>query len=267
MHARWLVDTAAILAYHHTQLVETRQPLPHHAMYRYWTLSRQRFNSWHAALHDCRLQLDLTTGESRDFIWNYFQPVMQEIFLSDVLVRVLCAVSASLESLTIDTNSAAISSSVFVGQEEARNRCLHLMTDAIGVPVHRIARLNRIRFALENWTDTLLLSIDSQNDCSTYYFHKKSPDKGVASVDDAMSAQRRRLRWQFLVSGCQQWIDKHCFVESPNSELNQDIHASIGQMMQPQWMDELHLTDDLKPHRMERVLMSLQSLVDSSLAG
>ncbi len=261
MHARWLVDVAALLAYHVPAMAEQAKPLSRDAINRYWIASRQRIDQWNKTLHEYRECLDETGASYRSLIWRQLQSTMEEVFLSDVLVRTMCAVTKYLEAKTIDLDSYAIAASVFAGQEDSRNRCLHLMTTGVGQPLEISIRLNRVRQSMETWSDNLVSMIDEPTSVSTFSFTKAPID--LAEQDDPLRTRQRKLRWQFMISGCQQWISQNCTSISANPEQNESIHRAAFSLLQPDWMDLLDY-DSVNIVSSERLVTRLQNMLESA---
>lgn len=265
MHARWLIDVAALVTYHASAIVQRKTSLQSEIMNRYWLLSRQRFNEWNRTLREYRECLEQAPASSRGLIWKQVRPTIEEIFLSDVPVRCLCALAHRLEAEGIDKDSHAIANSIFGGQEDLRNRCLHLMSSGIDQPVELTFQLNRVRQSMEIWNDTLIGMIDHPAKVERYAFNKASIVDYTYS-EQTQSLNKQQLRWHFMVSGCQQWIGQHCTSVSTSPTLNELIHRTIFNLMQPEWIESMGY-EYAEITNSERLIVKMQGILDEVLVG
>ena len=242
MHAKWLVDAAALVSYHCPTMVEYQSALPRNALYKYWSTSRQRFDQWHETLGQHRTAKQHIGISQQAWLWRQLQPTIDEILLGDIVARCLCGVAASLESRNIDLDASPITTSVLSGQDECRNRVLDLMQDCRGLSTEQIVQMNRVRHALEQWTDTLLMTIDHRAEVLAFRFDNDTsltPSQAIEIDDDQGSRQRRQLKWRFMMAGAQQWIDKNCTSVAANQRLNHELHRCLHNMIKPEWMEHM----------------------------
>ena len=257
MHARWLIDSAALLAYHTPQFVQARQPLPSAAFYDYWGASRQRVDDWHRSIREHREAIEGTDGAYHQWIWLQLQPTVEEVLLSDCLVRVMCGLTAKLEHLQIDLDAAPIAASVLASQDECRNRCVQVLKEVHRTAATWAARMHHVRRSLECWTDTLLGTI---SDCPQVSKFRFQTDVSAATVPPRDAAQRR-LRWQFMLAGCQQWVASNCVSTSASPLHNAQIHHAAFRLLQPQWCEAIQYDPSRQQHTCEQLVEGLCSLV------
>jgi hypothetical protein len=228
-------------------------------------MSRQRFEEWNRTLREYRECLEQSSASSRTLIWKQLRPTIEEIILSDIPVRCMCAVAHRLELESIDSDSHAIANSVFGGQEDLRNRCLHLISSGLGQPTELSYQLNHVRQSMEIWNDTLIGMIDHSDRSERYAFNKRSFIEH-SNLESLQPYNKHQLRWHFMVSGCQQWIGQHCSTISANPTLNEAIHRTIFNLMQPEWVDAMQYEHAEITHS-ERLIVKMQSILDEVLIG
>ncbi|MEL6108478.1 MAG: hypothetical protein AAFU85_20835 [Planctomycetota bacterium] len=159
MHAVALADLAATLSQFGPSFLVARPEVPSETTLRYWVASRSRQEAWHRAISKHR---DATrSGDSKQIAdwWKDNLAVLEEILISELLARVVAAIvgDGADESLEQDHQSlAAITHGVFISQLEASNRVSKLLLDGRGNSVQDTARLNRLRYGVERWTDWLI---------------------------------------------------------------------------------------------------------------
>lgn len=232
MHARWLVEIATLFAVHSNEFESPTTSENATAAHRYWAVSRQRFDRWQSKLSSHRNQLDKAGASRRVALWKEIRPTLEEIFLSDVLTRILAAYGVRLESEGIDVDTGPIVHSVYITQEDVRNRCLRLLMTP-GLPVDQAVDLNRIRFALEHWTDSFLAQLPLGVEILPYSFKPDRTQDLIEEASERTTDQARYVAWQLMASSCQQWMSKHCPSTSANPQLNQQLGEAALAMLHP----------------------------------
>ncbi len=132
----------------------------------FWSASRARFNAWGFALHQCRADL----GSHAPHSWMRWEPLLEEILMSELLTRVVCTILEELDSRRGTREYGPIAQSIFSGHLEARVRTLRLLLDGRDAGVERAARLNRLRLQMEQWTDLLLAHFPSDGPAAAFCF-------------------------------------------------------------------------------------------------
>ncbi len=232
MHARWLVEIATLFVVHSNGTEIPTAGNHASAAHRYWTVSRQRFDRWQGQLSRHRDQLEVAGASRRVALWKEIRPTLEEIFLSDVLTRVVAAFGAKLESKGIDADTGPIVHSVHTTQEDVRHRCLRLLMTP-GLPVDQAVDLNRIRFALEHWTDTFLSQLSIGIEILPFCFNADRTQDLIEEAAERSTDQAKFVAWQLMSASCQKWMSKNCPSISANSQLNQQIGEASLAMLHP----------------------------------
>lgn len=233
MHARWLVEIATLFV---VQPIDTAPPRLGHqtsAAHRYWTVSRQRFERWQNKLSSHRSKLEHAGASRRVSLWKEIRPTLEEIFLSDVLVRVVATFGARLESQGIDADTGPISHSIHSTQEDIRNRCLRLLM-VPGLPVEQAVELNRIRFALEQWTDALLAQLPIGIEVLPFCFRPDRTQDFIEEAAERSTDQAKFVAWQLMAASCQKWMSKNCPSVSASQQFNMQIGEAALAMLHPE---------------------------------
>lgn len=267
MHARWLVDIAMMYVRQWPELLSNRTGLASAPTHAYWTRSRQRFDNWQESLLQHRLKIDSVGASKRVALWQSIRPTLEEIFLSDMLTRILATTTRTMERLGIDEEASPIAHSVFTAHEDVRNRCLRLMM-LPGLPVDQSVELNRIRHSLEHWTDRFLASLatateltsdktETITEATKYAFRpelvsefieeKRGGEINLANRDllvpacDPMkesielhSQTTESLEVRLLSTSCERWISTHCRSVSANPTDNRLIGEAALAIVRPE---------------------------------
>lgn len=232
MHARWLVEIATLFAVEGKLTSETTKLISSSAAHRYWAVSRERFEAWQQALSDYRDHLGNLGASERATKFATLRPVMEEIFLSDVLTRVVATYGARLEQQDHEGDLSPIAHNVFLSHEDVRNRCLRLLVSHL-IPVDQAVALNRMRYALEHWTDAFIAQFSDDTTQLQYAF---MPDRTADLIDEARERatdSAKLVAWQLMIASCQRWMNDNCRAVSASPELNQKLGEAVLAMIHP----------------------------------
>ncbi|MBL9122861.1 MAG: hypothetical protein JNG90_04465 [Planctomycetaceae bacterium] len=166
MHARDLLELAAVVASHAPTLLAPQVSLATPSLERYWTASKSRLDRWGHALK--RLAGQGSAFRQRERTWLMGARLVEEILASEVLTRVWTAYLAAHDRRRQVAESEPIGQSIYVGHLEARNRAVHLLLCDPSIPAELAVRLNRLRRRAERWTDLLIGRMLTVSDVSAY---------------------------------------------------------------------------------------------------
>jgi hypothetical protein len=169
MHCIELAELAAHLAYRTPIAFVLRASIAETPLTQYWIQSRQRLEHWHRGLSEYSLLESAGRPLAMQAWWNDYEPMLEEIVVTDVLTRIFAALGMGIDTVTDQREVEPITHSVFLSHLEARNRVLQLLLFGRGGSVDQSMRLNRLRRACERWTDRLLAPITVLNHKATAY--------------------------------------------------------------------------------------------------
>lgn len=152
MHARDLVELAALLTTQGPALVARGMCIPAGALQQYWAASRARLDHWSKRLKV--LGRSKPAGEKVKF--PHVRAVIEEILLSEVLARVWTAVLHAYDDARQVREAEPIARAALLGHLDIRNRALAMLVASTVVTAEDAAALNRLRRRVERWTDCLL---------------------------------------------------------------------------------------------------------------
>ena len=127
MHARELVDLAAVVAVHAPSLIRAARDIPEESVEAYWVASKCRLDRWGRMLKRLTTALvdeekPLTTAERR-----LLRGVLEEILASEVLTRIWTAAMCAYDQTRQTDVMEPVARSVLIGHMEARHRVLTFM--------------------------------------------------------------------------------------------------------------------------------------------
>lgn len=152
MQTREFIDMAISLTESFHLMNRVGHRLSEAALQAYWLASRSRFDSWGHELKACRDDLSRNDQQA----WAEWEPLIEEIYLSELPMRVWCTVLEELDVSRGLREYSPIARSVLGSHLEARTRALRWLIDGRDRGVEAAVRLNQLRLQAERWTDLLL---------------------------------------------------------------------------------------------------------------
>ena len=248
MHARDLIELAALVAVHGPRLVGG-QRLPEWCLEQYWTASRCRHERWMRTLKACAAPVGSSPRAAHDH-WQSLRPTLEEIFTGDLLTRIWTAVASAYDAQRPAADAGPIARSVLSGQLDARNRALNVLVYGHGFELQQVVRLDRLRRRAERWNDLLLANLRIDFDVRELAFEPETTREFSADLR-AERVPSDLQTAQFAVGSIRSAFRGSLTDASPNSDLNRRIAASIFACFRPlpidtvalpkaPWLERLH---------------------------
>ena len=226
MHARELVELAAIVSVHGSVLVRGTQRLSNSGVQQYWTESKCRLDRWAHSLKT--FAADAATGaEACRSQWPHVRGVLEEILISEMLTRVWTAVLSASDRRLGTQEAEPIARSVLIGHLEARHRVLMLLVGGLGIDVEAAVRLNQLRRRAERWTDLLIGYLAGHDDVSEFAFEPERARDFAEDLRLQSQCPGGRQVWPLVVSSLRAAFRRGLEPLSPNADLNTRIADSI----------------------------------------
>jgi hypothetical protein len=264
MHARELVELAALVATHAEALVKGPDPIPDGRIEEYWVASRTRFDRWARALK--RLGSNQSGASSQKPGIPLMRSVLEEIVTGEVLTRVWAAAMAAYDHHRDVDMMAPVARSVFLSQLEARNRVLAAMVCSPNIGVELAVKVNRLRRRVERWTDVLIGAMAELQGTEKFAF---DPDRARDFGEDLRYQQSQeggRQAWPLtlasLIASFGQGLDK----VSPNPDLNVKIAASILACFPPGMFDSTGVFRSAWLLRVACIAQDTQGMIEELLS-
>ncbi len=257
MHARDLVELAALTSQHGPLLIASDAPLSPNGLERYWSASKCRLDRWGRAL---RRLTEAPAGTDSIEQTNQDLGMLEEILTGEVLARVWAAILVAHDRRTAD-ESSVIARSVLVGQLEARNRALSLLVNGPALASRHAVRLNRLRRRAECWSDLLVGYLDTTVDVSEF-----GADRNRTRNFHEDFRQHRRREWPLLLTSLRASFATAFDQVSPNIDLNAEIAASILCFFQSELFDATGTLRSQWVNRLMHTTDETQGLIDSLFA-
>ena len=132
MHARELVELAAIVSAHGPVLIRGTPRLSSSGVQQYWTESKCRLDRWFRSLGTFAHEAPRGNADAGRRQWPTIRGVLEEILLGEMLTRVWATVLCAFDRRQGTLEAEPIARSVMIGHLEARHRVLILVGPRAG---------------------------------------------------------------------------------------------------------------------------------------
>ena len=265
MHARELIELAALVSAHGPILVRGDQQIPLGGIEQYWTTSKVRLDHWTRSLKEFARQVD-ANAPSRERKWSEVRGVLEEILTGEILTRVWAAVLCAYDRNRGSDEAEPIGRSVMIGHSEARHRALTLLSHARGMDARSAVQLNRLRRHAERWTDLLVGRLADIQDVGEFAV---DPKRAADFAEDAPSRhgfEASRLAWPLLLASLRKAFQRELGPISPNADLNAGIAASVLSCFPSELSDSTGLFRSLWLMRITSAAEDASRLIEGLLA-
>ncbi|MHC4400170.1 MAG: hypothetical protein ACYTG0_10865 [Planctomycetota bacterium] len=265
MHARELIELAALVSVHGPVLVVGEGRVSTSALEQYWTASKSRLDRWGRALKQVSQRAargELRLGAPR--LAN-LRAVLEEIVTGEVLTRVWTAVLCAYDWRRGTDRTEPVARSVMTGHLEARHRVLTLLLNGPSIGAEEAVKLNRLRRRTERWTDLLIGYLTGLDDVSRFAVNPIRAREFAEDLRYRSHLKGGRFAWPLLVGSLRAAFARGLGPTSPNEELNARIAASILASFPPELFDSTGLFRSLWLLRLTNVTSDTQGMVDELL--
>ena len=231
MHARDLVDLAALVAIHSRSLIRGPGGVPPACIQEYWAASRCRLDRWTRLLRKL-------AGAQNEFpppatlAWPRVRPVLEEIIASEVLSRIWTAIGTAYDHQQGHADELApIARNILAGHLDARRQVLSLLANNRLIPSAQAGHLNHLRRRIERWCDMLLAHVDTGGATTELAFE---PDRARDFADDLAGElaseslpQNRQFTCGIILGSLRASLRGLLADRAANADLNRRIGVSV----------------------------------------
>jgi hypothetical protein len=265
MHARELVELAALVSAHGPVLIQSQKPIPAASIEQYWTASKVRLDRWAWGLRKFAGAAQADT-QRRQTQWPEFCGVLEEILSGEMLTRLWTAVLCAYDRRRSSDEAEPAARSVLIGHMEARHRVLTLMMRGPGIDADAALKLNRLRRRVERWTDLLVGHLAGRYAVSEFAFDPQRAQDFAEDLRDRSQRQGGRQVWPLLLASLRTAFRPSLGAESPNAELNARLAAGILSCFPADLFDSTGLMRSLWLMRLTNVAEDTQGMIEDLLA-
>ena len=170
---------------------------------------------------------DASDPEQRAAATLEVRPLLEEIFLSEMVLRVWTAILYAYDQRHGTGDAETIAQNVLVSHLEVRRRALVLLVHSPLLDSEEAVLLNRLRRRMERWTDLLLGHLQGDYEVSELGFDSARVIEFSADLRQKPRSAARRQAWGLTLAALRLAFEHGLAAESPNPVANHDIAASI----------------------------------------
>jgi len=266
MHARRLIELAALVSVHGPVVIRGSNPICRTGLQEYWIASKSRQDRWGRALKRLSGRPISPTSSSSGSQSSPLCSVLEEILTGEVLTRVWTAVLCAYDRHRGTELAEPIARSVLLGHLEARHRVLMHLIYGPGMGAEQAVKLNRLRRRAERWTDVLVGSLAGLGDVAEFAVN---PGRARDFADDlSYQGDRKgeRFTWPIILASLRASFATGLNSVSPNADLNARIAAGILSCFRPELLDSTDLFRSVWLVLLATVANDAQGMIEEPLA-
>ncbi len=252
LNLRQIAESAALVSSRASLLIEGRSGIPEAKLQCYWTNCRSRSNEWIKQLdcYSCRLNEEVITEHPQ--IWMELEPLLNEIFVSEILTRVWAAVLTATDQRHQKKLSAPIARHTVSLHIDARHRAMSLMVSGPQVSLAELARVDRVRRKAERWSDILIGQFVTRYGLEELAFDvQRSIEFADSQVREILKATDEPV-WEFVLAGIRIAFATLGSVSAPSAAAHSAILSSVMGCFPADIFDCMGLTRPVFQVRTER---------------
>jgi hypothetical protein len=264
MHVRELVEVAGLVAFHGPTLIAAPESAQLAYLEQYWSASRSRFDSWSRALKAYPSAVNQDSRQALD-AWVEIRGAIDEIFTSELLVRVWTAVLVVGDQRRGEDVAAPIARNVLAAHMDIRRRALELLVAGTGLSIAQSTALNRLRRRTERWSDMLVGGLAH---CGEVLQFAVEPDRALDFGSDLgcrREAPGGRQAWRLTLIALRGAFHTGLSPIAANGDANARIVAAILGCFSEDLFDSTGLFQSLWMMRLSATASDVQGLVSDLL--
>ena len=266
MHARELVELAAIVSANGPVLVRGTDRLSAAGIEQYWIASKSRLGRWAKSLKSFSKEQGEVGTMRHKARWPLVRGVLEEIITGEMLTRVWSAVLCACDRHHGTDTAEPVARSVLIGHLEARHRVLSLLVRSPKINAEAAVKLNHLRRRCERWTDLLVGYLAGLHDVSEFAVE---PQRALDFAEDLQYRGKLgggRQVWPLVVGSLHAAFRNGLSASSPNADLNERIASSILSCFPADLFDSTGLFRSLWMLRISNVTNDAQGMIEDLLA-
>jgi hypothetical protein len=260
MHARELAELAALVAVHSPSIVAGGGRIPLAANQQYWTAAKCRLDRWLRLLRQLAIAADAPLRPAT-LAWPRVAPVLEEIFVGELLTRVWTAAAAAYDAVHTEQELEPVARNILAGHLDARRRLLALMAEGRAIELPEAVHLNQLRRRIERWTDLLLAHLAAATDVGELAFDSARARDFAEDLAHEAAHADRRLTSQILLAALDASLGATLSDRSPNADLNRRIGSAILAAFREQQFDSLGVSKSLWLEQLSRTASDTEGML------
>ncbi len=196
-----LVELAALVAAHHSHLIETSARIPDTVLEEYWRHTRIRTRLWMNSIETAAAMFSPAQEPDQDSIQTEVGNVLQEVFAAEVLTRVWGAVLTAKDQRWKTFDGEPVARTVLAQHSQARNRAMTFLLQHQNEKQLNPSRIDRTRRSCERWTDCLLGPIVNRYDVGEFAHDTSRAIEFGRDQQAELTVTSSDHVWSFVLAG------------------------------------------------------------------
>ena len=265
MHARELLELAALVAEHGAELVRGEVPIPDGSIEAYWSASRCRLDRWQRDLKRRAAETGAPRAGSSGPDHSALGSVVEEVLTGEVLTRVWTAAMCAVDRRRGSFLAEPVVRSILASHVEARHRVLTLLVNGSGMAVCEAARLDQLRRRSERWTDVLLGQLAVLGSVGEFAFDPERVEDFAADFAMDAGGGPGRVVCPLMINSMRASFRSGLARISPNADLNAKVAASIVRFFPPALFEVAGVPESLWMLRVSQTTSAAEGLIGELL--
>lgn len=224
---RQIAETAAFASAKSTFLIESTATISDQHLHDYWKCCRGRTMDWLRNLDNFISEASVTPPEDHVRIWKSAEPLIAEVFVTEILTRVWATILTAADLHRKDAVGGPVARHTLKGHTEARNRALTLMATSLQVPISKMSHVDRLRRKSERWSDLLIGHLVLNYQLDKFAFEStRSLEFGQSQVKEIIAATDEPV-WEFVLAGVRLAFSSVDSVVAPSDVWNRGAIRSV----------------------------------------
>ena len=263
MQTKQIIELAATIASHAHEILSPGSIISISSTEQYWAASKSRVEHWAKCLKDYRDKANGANADQKEFLWSEVKPVIEEIFISEMLTRVWGAILSAYDKKSHGDSLSQYGKSVLISQMESNNRSITILLNEDLTPADEAKKLNQLRHRVERWTDLLIASIMTHFDVSEYAIDEERAREFAKDRYTSTGRLTDESNWDVLINSL-----KSAFIgdldETPTKHsFNRRIAAGVLGSFRNDVFESLGFVKSLWLLRIENSCDDAQSMLDN----
>jgi hypothetical protein len=265
MHARELVELAAVVASHGAALACNPNRLSAEGLNRYWSASRCRLDGWNQRLRQWIAEAHARSPSASRTAWPSIRGVLEEVLTGELLTRVWAAAVCAHDRLHNLDDGEPVVRSIFIGHQEARYRVLSLLARGPGIDVEHAMKLDHLRRRSDRWCDMLVGYLLASGDVSEFAADPARARDFAADLCDQSQSAGGRHAWSLVQVSLRAAFRHDLAPVSPHADLNTQIAAAVLACIPEAAFDSTGILRTLWAARLLQAANDAQGLIEELL--
>ncbi len=265
LHVRDLVELAGQVAVESPAILSDCERISRNGLEGYWSASKFRLDRWGTTLRKYEREVAEIGSSWADREWPLLTPVLEEIFASEILTRVWCAVLAAHDKHHDQQEMEPTGHTIMVGHMEARNRVLKLINGCPTAHQESAEAIDELRRRCERWTDLLLSHVAGAPNLSRLAFDADRTKDFGESAERQRRAQARQQAQSLTIGSLRSSFQTGLSETSPNADLNARIAAGVVACFPPDAFESTGIVQSLWLSRVQNTAADAEALIQELL--